>query len=301
MDTTRQSKNQVSIRQIKSVTCLSVFVNIALAVSKLVIGLLFGSLAVVADAVHSVSDIVTDVAVFIGVHFGSKEPDSEHPYGHGRMETFSSIFVAMALLAVGAAMVFYAALNIAKEKVLQPNASLYIVTIASIVFKELLYQMTRRVAVKTNSSATYANAWHHRSDALSSVAVLIGIIALKFGFHYGDQVAAIAVGIMIILVAVNVIGSSISELAESSVDEGTVEHIKQIIKANSQIRQYHHLRTRTIGREVFLDLHILVDPDLSISSAHEISEKLETTLHEQISRPVNIVVHIEPDIPSLRK
>jgi len=198
-------------------------------------------------------------------------------------------------------MVFYAAIRITGNKVLQPGIAMYVVTIASLVLKEWLYQMTKRVALKTHSSATYANAWHHRSDALSSVAVLIGIIAMQFGFHFGDQVAAIAVGIMIISVAADVVGKSISELAESAVDENTVRQIKQIISADDQIRQYHHLRTRTVGREVFLDLHILVDPALSISAAHEISEKLENTLHSRLTRPVNIVVHIEPDLPELRK
>ncbi len=301
MGTGLQSKHQAASRQIKNITYLSIVINVILAAGKFIVGLLSGSLAVVADAVHSVSDIITDAAVILGVHFGSKKPDSQHPYGHGRIETFSSIFVALALLAVGVGMVFYAAIRITGNKVLQPGIAMYVVTIASLVLKEWLYQMTKRVALKTHSSATYANAWHHRSDALSSVAVLIGIIAMQFGFHFGDQVAAIAVGIMIISVAADVVGKSISELAESAVDENTVRQIKQIISADDQIRQYHHLRTRTVGREVFLDLHILVDPALSISAAHEISEKLENTLHSRLTRPVNIVVHIEPDLPELRK
>ncbi|MBA7660723.1 Magnetosome protein MamB [subsurface metagenome] len=124
---------------------------------------------------------------------------------------------------------------------------------------------------------------------------------LEFGFGYGDQVAAIAVGLMIIWVGVRVVGDSMRELTEGAVDSDTVERIRDVINANSSIRQWHKLRTRTVGREVFLDLHILVDPDLNISAAHKISESLETALNEQITRPVNITVHIEPDIPTLRK
>ena len=133
------------------------------------------------------------------------------------------------------------------------------------------------------------------------MAVAIGFISLELGFGHGDQVAAIAVGMMIIWVGIRVISDSLRELTESSVDSDTIGHIKNIINDNSSIRQWHKLRTRTVGREVFLDLHILVDPDLSIAAAHEISENLENTLDEQITRPVNITVHIEPDIPALRK
>jgi len=171
---------------------------------------------------------------------------------------------------------------------------------ASIVAKEWLYRATQRIAIRSHSPALYANAWHHRSDALSSVAVVIGFISLLFGFGHGDQVAAIAVGMMIIWVGVRVIGNTLQELTEGAVDQDTVEHIKSIINANHQIHKWHKLRTRTVGREVFLDLHILVDPNLSIAAAHEISDSLETALHEQITRPVNVTVHIEPDIPAMR-
>ena len=133
------------------------------------------------------------------------------------------------------------------------------------------------------------------------MAVLIGFISLKFGFDYGDQIAAIAVGLMIILVAIRVVSDCLRELTEGAVDSGTIEHIENVINANASIHQWHKLRTRMVGREVFLDLHILVDPDLSIATAHEISESLEKTLHDEIGRPVNIIVHVEPDVPELRK
>jgi len=245
--------------------------------------------------------MTTDVAVLLGVHFGSKQPDRSHPYGHGRAETFSAGFIALILVFVGSAMIYYAAVDIAKGKVTTPYTAILIVAIVSIIAKEVLYRATKRVAIRTYSSALYANAWHHRSDAFSSVAVLIGFISLKFGFDYGDQIAAVAVGLMIILVAARVIGDCLRELTEGAVDPDTIEHIENVINANASIHQWHKLRTRTVGREVFLDLHILVDPELNVAAAHEIAESLESTLHEQISRPVNITVHIEPDIPALRK
>jgi len=297
----RNDKRTIAGRQIKSITYIGIAVNIALSVIKVVIGSLAGSLALIADGVHSLSDVATDAAVLLGLRLGSKGPDQSHPYGHGRAETFSAGLIALVLILVGGAMIYYATMAIARDKVIVPRLAVLIVAIVSIAAKEWLYKATQKIAIQSHSPALYANAWHHRSDALSSVAVVIGFITLEFGFGHGDQVAAIAVGLMIIWVGVRVIGDSLRELTEGAVDSDTVERIREVINADSSIRQWHKLRTRTVGREVFLDLHILVDPDLDIAAAHEIAESLENALHEQITRPVNITVHIEPDIPDLRK
>jgi len=294
-------KQKIAGKQIKSITNLGIATNIALFILKTLVGFLAGSIALIADGIHSLSDMATDLVVLLGVHFGSKEPDQSHPYGHGRAETFSAGFIALFLVFVGSAFVYYAAVAITQSTVAEPGAAVLITAVVSIIVKESLYRLTRRAAIKTHSSALYANAWHQRSDALSSVAVVIGFVSLKFGFVYGDRIAAMAIGVMIILVAIRIIGDCLRELTESAVDAGTIEHIKRIINSNSSIRQWHRLRTRTVGREAFLDLHILVDPDLNIAAAHEIAESLENALHEQIARPVNITVHVEPDMPALRK
>lgn len=297
----RNDKRTIASRQIKSITYIGIAVNIALSVVKVVIGSLAGSLALIADGVHSLSDVATDAAVLLGLRLGSKEPDQSHPYGHGRAETFSAGLIALVLILVGGVMIYYATMAIIRDEVTIPRLGVLIVAIVSIAAKEWLYRATKKIAIQSHSPALYANAWHHRSDALSSVAVVIGFISLEFGFGHGDQVAAIAVGLMIIFVGVRIIGDCLHELTESAIDTDTIEHIKNIINSDSSIRQWHKLRTRTVGREVFLDLHILVDPDLSIGAAHEITESLENALDEQITRPVNITVHIEPDIPDLRK
>ena len=294
-------KHKFAVGKIKSITYLGMIINIALAVIKIVVGFFAASLALVADGIHSFSDLATDLAVLLGLRLGSKAPDQSHPYGHGRAETFSAVLIALILILVGGVMIYYATMAIARDEVTSPKITVLVAAIVSIASKEWLYRATKKVAIKSHSAALYANAWHHRSDALSSVAVAIGFISLEFGFGHGDQVAAIAVGLMIIWVGIRVIGDSMHELTESAVDSDTVEHIKNIINDNSSIRQWHKLRSRMVGREVFLDLHILVAPELSIAAAHEISENLENALDEQISRPVNITVHIEPDIPALRK
>ncbi len=288
-------------KDIRFVTNLGIAGNFVLSVLKVGVGLLAGSMALVADGIHSISDMTTDIAVLLGIYFGSKQPDDQHPYGHGRIETFAAGFIGAVLIVVGAAMIYRAAVDVAAGKYATPGFVVLFVALISVVVKEFLYRITKQIAIKSHSSALYANAWHHRSDALSSIAVVAGFVSLKFGFKYGDQMAAAAVGLMIILVAVRIISDCLHELTESAVDSDTIEHIKNIINADSSIRQWHKLRTRTVGREVFLDLHILVDPDLSVADAHQIAENLENALDEQITRPVNITVHIEPDIPALRK
>ncbi|MCK4913409.1 MAG: cation transporter [Planctomycetes bacterium] len=294
-------KIKAAEKQIKSVTNLALLVNVALFAAKMTAGILIGSMALVADGIHSLSDMSTDFAVLLGLRISAKEPDQNHPYGHGRAETFSAGFIAIVLISVGIALVYYATIGIAKDNTAKPHAAMLIVAAASIIIKEILYRITKKVAISTHSTALYANAWHHKSDALSSIAVVIGYISLKLGFGHGDQLAAIMVGLMIIIVAVKILGDCLRELGESAVDKKTIENIKNIINENSAVRQWHKLRSRTVGREVFLDLHILVDPNLNITEAHEIAEQLENALHWKMARPVNIIIHIEPDIPQLRK
>jgi cation diffusion facilitator family transporter len=297
----KADKLEIAGKQIRSVTYAGMLVNFALSAIKIAIGYPTGSLALVADGIHSFSDLATDSVVLLGEKLGSKKPDRGHPYGHGRAETFAGIIISLTLIVVGGAMIYHATVAIAKDEVTTPHIAVLAVGIISIVSKEWLYRVTQKVAIKSHSPSLYANAWHHRSDALSSVAVVIGFISLEFGFGHGDQVAAITIGLLIIWIGVRVIGDALRELTEGATDTETIKDIEQIINANSDIRHWHKLRTRTVGREIFLDLHILVDSGLNVAAAHEISENLEKNLDKQITRPINITIHIEPDIPALRK
>ena len=225
---------------IRRVTYAGMLINILLAILKSIVGLVVGSISLFADGIHSFSDLLTDIAVLIGIRLGAKGPDSEHPYGHGRLETFSAAFVAVILILVGAGMIYKASGDIAKihaASVKTVTISSWVIWIAflSVISKEMLYWWTRVVAVRAHSSAVYANAWHHRSDALSSVAVIIGAVAVKFGYPHGDQLAAIIVGIMVILVGVKVIGNCINEFTERAVDVKTVERIQTIIESEKRI------------------------------------------------------------------
>ncbi len=297
----KAEKLETTGKQIRSVTYAGMLVNFALSAIKIAVGYPAGSLALVADGIHSFSDLATDSVVLLGEKLGSKKPDRSHPYGHGRAETFAGIIISLILIVVGGTMIYHATVAIANDKVTTPHIAVLVVGIISIVSKDWLYRVTQKIAIKSHSPSLYANAWHHRSDALSSVAVIIGLIALEFGFGHGDQVAAITIGLLIIWIGVKVIGDALQELTEGATDTETIKDIERIINADSDIRHWHKLRTRTVGREVFLDLHILVDPDLNVAAAHGISENLEKNLEQKISRPINITIHIEPDIPALRK
>jgi cation diffusion facilitator family transporter len=297
---------QTANSRIRTVTYWGLVCNISLSALKVMVGILVKSMSLAADGIHSLSDCLTDFAVILGVRFSSKEPDNEHPFGHGRIETFSTAFIALVLVLVGGGMIYSASTAIAAQHaagITDATISSWVIWIAllSVAVKEGLYQWTRRVAIQTHSSAVYANAWHHRSDSFSSVAVIIGAISVKFGYPHGDQLGAIAVGIMIILVGLQIISGCIREFSERSADQQSVEQIQQIIAAEPRIRQWHKLRTRSVGREIFLDVHILVDPELNITQAHAIADSLEQRLHDEMTRPVNVMVHIEPDIPIQRK
>jgi cation diffusion facilitator family transporter len=294
-------KQNIASRQLRLVTYLSIAANVFLISGKFIVGLINGSLSILADAIHSVSDMLTDIAVLLGLHFGSKKPDSGHPYGHGKLETLAAVAITLGLLGVGLGMIYYAALDIAKDHVTRPRNLVLVAAVSAIAVKEVVYRVTKAVAIKYHCPAALANAWHDRADALSSVAVVVGFISSEFGFGHGDQVAAIGIGVMVVIVATKLMGDCLGELIERAVDQATIEQIKDIIKANGQIHQWHRLRTRTVGREVFLDFHILVDPNLSIAAAHEIASSLENALHNQLTRPVNITVHVEPDVPELRR
>jgi len=296
-----QDKQQIAARQLRLVTYLSIGANVLLIAGKFVVGFITSSLSLLADGIHSVSDMLTELAVLLGLYLGAKKPDSSHQYGHGKLETLAAVVIALSLFGVGLGMIYYAALSIAKDQVTHPRNLVLAAAIGAIAVKEVVYRVTKIVAMKYHCAAALANAWHDRADALSSLTVIAGVAAQKFGFNHGDQVAAIAVGIMVVVVAVRIIADAIGELTERAVDRALIDQIKGIIKANGQIRQYHRLRTRAVGREVFLDLHILVDPSLNVAAAHQIAENLEDALDEQLTRPVNITVHIEPDIPALRE
>jgi len=282
-------------KKIRSITLWGAALNIFLMVLKIITGFLSKSSALVADGVHSLSDLTTDFLVLIGVRISSRPADDTHPYGHKRFETIVSQLIASILFFIGAGFIWHAGLSIYRQKQSFPGFMVIVVACVSVVAKEIIFYKTRRVSLETESAALYANAWHHRSDSLSSVAVLLGGVVSLLGWGYADKVATVVVGFMIMGVSGKIFYEGLIELTEHSVDEKSLQIIEKALSEEIQISSWHALRTRKVGGELFVDVHILVDPDLSVLESHEISEKIEAKIKGEISKPVNILVHIEPE------
>lgn len=278
------------------VTLLGVLWNVVLFMVKLAGGLLTGSAGLVADGIHSASDMATDLAVLGGMRLARREADADHPYGHGRFETLAGGAVAGALILVGAFLVWegISALFAGEESF--PGIGVVAVALVSIAVKEWMYRRTVRIARDVGSAALHANAWHHRSDALSSIAVLAGGIGGLLGFGHADHLAALLVGLMVITAGGRTLLAVMHELTEGGLGKDEVERIRRAVENAEGTRGWHHLRTRRVGRETFVELHVLVDPELSVVEAHHIASDVEDAIHGVCSRPVEVMVHVEPNV-----
>ena len=280
--------------QITRVTAVGAVLNVLLAAVKLSVGFVVGSPALVADGAHSFSDLSTDAFVIVGTRFSSRPPDESHTYGHGKYETLAAFLVGSALVAVGALIAAEAGLSLYRHEHIIAGYPVLVVAVVSIASKEWIYHVTQRVARRLKSPALSANAWHHRSDAMSSVAVLVGAVAGLFGWEHGDQLAAIAVGVMVILVGARTVFGALVDFTEKSIPAAEQEAIARAVEDVPGIRGWHRLRTRMVGREVFMDIHVLVDARLSVTEAHEIVNVVESKVRSSLDRPVNLLVHYEP-------
>ena len=256
------------------------------------------SAALIADAVHSLSDVFSDIVVLLGVRLSSRPPDKTHAYGHGRYETMAASVIGVMLIGAGLFFIWDASYSLYRGEVNIPGYPVIIVALISILAKEGIYQVTQRVARRTKSSVLCINAWHHRSDALSSVAVLIGAITGLFGWGHGDQSATIAVGILIIIVGINALRNTFTELSEASIPTDEQDVIVEAIQSVPGVRSWHYLRTRLVGREIFMDVHVQVDARLSVAEGHAICHAVENAIVGATDRSINIVVHCEPESDS---
>jgi cation diffusion facilitator family transporter len=287
--------SQAREKKIRSITLWGAFLNVCLMVLKIVSGLLVSSSALIADGVHSLSDLATDIVVLIGCRLSNRPADETHPYGHGKFETFTSISIAAVLLVVSWGLVYSAARSLLRGEQNFPGATVLVIAMVSVVSKETIFRFTRKVAKTTQSASLYANAWHNRSDALSSVAVLAGGLAGILGWGMADHVAAVFVGFMILAVAGKLLYDGLIELSEHSADKDTISGIEKILSEEERINGWHALRTRKLGGELFIDLHILVDPQISVWAGHEIATIVEECIKQGLTKPVNILIHVEPD------
>ena len=275
--------------------------NAALLTFKFIAGVLGNSSAMIADAVHSLSDFVTDLLVLVFVSISAKPQDQSHDYGHGKFETIASFLIGLALVAAATGIVVSGVLKFLTwldgAQLEAPGWIALWAALLSIAIKELLYQYTARKGRQLDSQVMIANAWHHRSDALSSIGAALGIgLAILLGRRWTvlDPLASIVVGLMLVKVAYELLKTSINELTESSLPADTEQEIMQIIQSFDDVRQPHNLRTRRIGNRVAIEAHVRMDGRLPLSTVHERATTIERKLKERFGAHTHVTLHMEP-------
>ncbi len=288
-------------KEIYKVTLVGSAGNAALLTFKFIAGVMGNSSAMIADAVHSLSDFVTDILVLVFVSISARPQDTSHDYGHGKFETIASFMIGLALVAAATGIVVSGALKLwawwGGTELESPGWIALWAAVLSIVIKELLYQYTARRGRKLDSQVMIANAWHHRSDALSSVGAAAGIgLALWLGQHWAvfDPLASVVVGLMLLKVAYELLKTSINELTESSLPAETEQEIEQIILSFGDVRQPHNLRTRRIGNRIAIEAHVRMDGRLPLETVHERATTIERKLKERFGNNTHVTLHMEP-------
>ena len=279
----------------QKVTLVGAVIDLALGIFKVIAGVLGNSGALIADGIHSFSDLLSDGIVLYAAKHSAEEADDEHPYGHERFETVATLGLAIILAIIGVGIIYDAFERLFNPSELSHNALLLSVAALSIFSKEALYWYTLKVAKTYKSDMLKANAWHHRSDALSSVVVFIGILGSLNGYLYLDGVAAVVVGFMIIYIAWKLGLGATKELVDSSIDADQVKQLRDSIGRISGVNSVHSLRTRKIGHTISCDVHVQVDPFLSVSEGHIISVSVERVAKECLENLNDVTVHIDPE------
>lgn len=288
-----------SAKEGRTVTIVGALVNGFLIVLKFGAGILGHSQALIADAVHSVSDLVTDVVVLVGLRMGRKAPDERHHFGHARIETLASSFVGLALIASALYIGIEAAMNIYHHTESHPTKLALIGAVLSILVKEVLYRYTLRAGRRARSKLILANAWHHRSDSLSSVAVVLGVAGslVRPSWHALDSYAALLVSFFIIKVGLDNIWDSLHEFTDTAPSPEVLESIRSCVRGVPGVLDMHDLRVRTSGGLYQMETHIVVDGQLSVYEGHQIAKSVETCLAEEVTDLDRVIVHLDPGVP----
>lgn len=289
------SKIMTETKAKKKITVIGGVVNLILSVLKIGFGWLGQSHALIADGLHSLSDLLSDGLVYYASHHAGHEADEKHPYGHARFETLATVILGTLLMAVAGAIVWDAISRFFNDQTLSHGWLVIAVAVVSVLSKEVLFHLTMVTAKNTKSDLLKANAWHHRSDSISSLVVLFGVGLEMAGFHYFDSIAAIIVGLMVMKIGIDLVLSASRELVDTALDPDVVEKIRHIILDVNGTRELHFLRTRKMGATALVDVHILVDPKISVSEGHLISETVRMALIKGIENIGEVMVHIDPE------
>lgn len=288
-------------QSIYRVTIMGSIVNAILVIGKFVAGIWGHSSAMIADAVHSLSDFLTDIVLLLLVRLSGKPADNDHDYGHGKYETIATSIIGMVLFGVGAMLAWNGMVKIIHflqgEPGQSPEKIAFFAAIVSIVLKEMIYRVTKRIALEVNSQALEANAWHHRSDAFSSIGTGLGIgIAILLGDKWAvlDAVAAIVVSFMIVITAIRLLRQASGELLEESLPKETEDRIEELVYRDHDVSDIHRLHTRRIGSIIAIELHLRLPGNISLEESHRHATIIEHTLKEEFGQGTHIMLHIEP-------
>ena len=291
-----QSIRQQRAQAINRTTLVGAISNLLLSAVKIIAGFIGHSHALIADGIHSLSDLASDALVWVAGRTAAKAPDDRHPYGHGRFETLATLALGILLAAVAIGIGWDAAKRLfAPTLLLTPAPIALYAAAASIVVKEWLYWYTLAYAKRVRSEMLRANAWHHRSDAISSVVVFVGVAGTLAGLQYLDSVASVLVALMIAKIGWELGWRATSELVDAGLDEERLEAVRKTIREVGGVRAIHMLRTRTHGGHASADVHVLVDPFVTVSEGHLISVMVEQKLKREIDEITDVIVHIDPE------
>lgn len=284
--------------QIQNITLTGLVANICLSIVKFSIGFWGNSQAVVADALHSLSDTSSDLVILFGVKYWTAPPDDSHPYGHQKIESCIAIIISFIILSAACA-IGYKGLVMLQAGNNHPELKWIVVIgpLISIIIKEILFKITYKVGIKTNSPSLKANAWHHRADALSSIPVFIAVAASLIDpkLRFLDQVAAVIVSAFIVKVGLEIFINNINDLLDTGISKEKIRELKKTINNIQSVRGVHKFRTRKIANYIYIDLHLEVDGQLSVIQGHDISEQVKHTLIETNPKIIDVMVHLEPE------
>lgn len=277
------------------VSVITIILNLALSLFKFIIGFVGHSQALVSDAVHSASDVVSTIAVMFGVNMSAKKSDSSHPYGHERIESIFSIILAMMLFITGLGIGITAIKTIISgAEIAIPEKITLVAAIVSIGVKEWMYHFTKRTAIKIDSSSLLADAWHHRSDALSSIGSLIGIGGALLGFKICEPIASIVICIFIAKASIEIFMDAVNRLIDRACSDEEIEEIRKYIMEIDGVKRIDSLMTRRFGSKIYVDLEIAEDPDITLREAHDIAERVHDNIENKIENIKHCMIHVNP-------
>ncbi|CAK0752507.1 ferrous-iron efflux pump FieF [Gammaproteobacteria bacterium] len=292
-----ERKSEQRYRETQRVNWLGTFADVLLTVVKLVFGIAGRSQSLIADGFHSLADVVTDLLVLFAAHHGREGPDADHPYGHARIETAASVGMGLVLLLIAVGLMWDAIERLFEpSQLLIPDQTPLFIAGFALLVKEFLYRYTLALARRHRSPLLRANAWHHRSDAVSSLVVLVGVAGTRAGLHYLDAIGAVMVGMMIVHVAWELSWNAVRELIDTGLSKEQLAAIERIILAVHGVKTLHMLRTRHMGADALVDVHILLrNPEISVSEGHQVSETVRAKLIREVEEVADVTVHIDPE------